>query len=303
MQSPVKSPTVALFVDGRHRHHVEVEVGDVAQLGHHRPEARDHPELATLEPLQRGSLRELLFGEGQRRVTQQLQGRPEGVAGLVGGEAQRRGLEVGVEDVPTAGIDERGQAAQCGCYVDALGPATRATRELGGGTELVEVPLVVDTSVGRGRRRGQLELRHALEVDQVLVVVDHHRRDAVGHALQLVGGREGEHGLTGVAVAEVDSAFVDELEKGPVETSFGHRGEIGAREQVHVGRLPTVPDPGSQRLRVRPALDRHVDPGGALVVGVDDALVRRDLGVAAPDTKGQLHGRGVGRAWRQRLGR
>ncbi len=151
-----------------------------------------------------------------------------------------------------------------------------------------------DPEVRVERRHGQLAPLHPLEVDQVLVVVDDHRRDAVGHALLVVVRREGEERVAGVAVAEVDAALVDELEQGSVDALLGDRGQVGPRQQEHVGRVLAGLDRVRQGLGVGPALDGDVDPGGALVVGVDDALVRRDLGVAPPHPEGELDGGGVG---------
>ena len=277
-----------VVVDGRHRHHVEAQALGGPQLGRLGTEAGDHAQLAALEQLEGGARPQLRVGERERRVAEQLEGRGERLPRLVGGENQGRRLDGVVEEVAAAGVDERRQPAQRRRHEDALGAAARAAGELGSGPELVERPRLDQAGALVDDRHVETALRHLLEVDQVGVVVDDHRRDAVGHALLVVGRGEREHGVAGVAVAEVDAPLVDELEQRGVALRGGDVLEVGPREQEDVGRVVVAQHAAGQLGGVGEGAQRHLDPLGARGVGVDDAAERLDLLLAPVDAELEL---------------
>ena len=200
-------------VDDGHRHDVEVEDAGRPQLGHQVAEAGDHAELALLEPLERrGFSASWSAVSGQLGVAQQRQHLLQRRPGVVGGEGQRGRVLVVVEDLAAAGVDERRQPAQGRRDVEAGDLPARPAGVLGRGLELLEGPgrLLGEVLVVDG---GHVEaaLRHRLEVDELRVVVDDHRRDAVGHALQLAVAGERLERRPRVAVAEVDVALVEQV--------------------------------------------------------------------------------------------
>ena len=135
--------------------------------------------------------------------------------------------------------------------------------------------------------RGEPAVPHPLEVDEVGVVVDDHRRDAVGHALQVVGGGERLERVAVVAVAVLDPALVEQLEERSVQVGLADVDEAAAGDQEQVGDLLPTGERGHHRPGVGPGLDLDVGGLGALVVVVDHRLVGPHLFVRTPDPEGE----------------
>ncbi len=240
MQMPVRSPIVA----GSSTIGIGMMSKSTAvdrELRDQVAEAGDHAELALAEPLERRLLRQHLGGERLLGVAQQRQHLLQRVAGVVGGERQRGRLVLVVEDLAATGVDERRQPAQRRRDVEAGLAAAGAAGVLGRGLELLVAPrrplrevLVVDV--------GHVEaaLAHRVEVDEGLVVVDDHRRDAVGHALELAVAGERLERRARVAVAEVHVTLVEQRAERPVQLGVLQVREVLAPDQEQVGHLALV---------------------------------------------------------------
>ncbi len=179
---------------------------------------------------------------------------------------------------------------------DALGAPRGARREARGGQELVPAPVSVV------RRHVEPAGGHPVEVDQVLVVVDHLGRDAIGHALQAVVAAERLEGVAGVDVAEVDAALVEKCVDRAGQLVLGVPPQVAPRQQEHVGQGLALVDRPAQPVVGAPVLDGHLGAVVDRVEVVGHPGVGRDLLGGAVDAEGQVHrlARGV-RGLRARL--
>ena len=152
--------------------------------------------------------------------------------------------------------------ARVGSIATPLVLAERTRRELRRGHELVPAPPPV---VGRDVEPADL---HPVEVDHVLVVEDHLRRDAVRHALQAVVAAERLEGVAGVDVAEVDAALVEQGVDGCGQAVLDEPPQVAPRHEEHVGHGLAQLDRAPQAVVPQPGLHGHV---GAVVDRVEVA--------------------------------
>ena len=138
---------------------------------------------------------------------------------------------------------------------------------------------------------------HPVEVDELGVVVDDHRRDAVGHALQPVVEAEGAQGVSRVAVAEVDPAGVEQLVDRLHLAVLLEAREVTPRDQEDVGQLVVGREGVDGRVAVGPGDDADLGRVVERVELADHVVVAGDLVLGPEDPERQLRRLGgLGRA-------